>query len=265
MRSGTPARSLAAAVERSAIAPARSSAKTLAMPRSASVSVSSRGTSAGAAGRNASRARPSGPRPCGKKGDRQHAQGRVAHGGRGGADRRRPLTPFDRLRDPARDQAQHRQLGSGRGAYGRVPGPVVGLPRLQQAVLGRGGPAREEIQCAQQPAPPRARPGGRHPGGKDLRLGHLAVDDQDLQRVQQTAIGCPGSLLAAAACASQAAACAVRPRSKGLPAGRLQLGRPAGRPGRPRPPPGAPAPGPGPTRPAARWCSRRRRAGLRSA
>ena len=161
--------------------------------------------------------------PIGEKGDRQHAQGLVAHGGRGGAGRRRPLTPFDRLRDPARDQAQHRQLESGRGAHGRVPGRVVGLPRLQQAGLGRSGPAREEIQRAQQPAAPRARPGRRHPGGKDLRLGHLAVDDQDLQRVQQTAIG-RRRLAADRRRLRQPGRRLRRPAQvAGLPAGRLQL------------------------------------------
>ena len=182
--------------------------------------------------------------PIGEEGDRQHAQGLVAHGGRGGAGRRRPLTPSDRLRDPARDQAQHRQLESGRGAHGRVPGPIVGLPRLQQPGLGRSGPAGEEIQRAQQPAAPRARPGGRHPGGKDLRLGHLAAGDQDLQRVQQAAIGCL-RLAAGRRRLRQPGRRLRRPAQVGgLPGRPPPARRPARRPGRPPPPPGAPAPGP---------------------
>ena len=50
-------------------------------------------------------------------------------------------------------------------------------------------PARKS-SVPSRPAAPRARRGGRHPGGKALRLGHLTGGDQDLQRVQQAAIGC---------------------------------------------------------------------------
>ena len=108
----------------------------------------------------------------------------MAYGGRGAAPAaaaRSAHSIASGIRPATRHK--HRQPGGGRGARGRVPGLIVGLPRLAQAFLGRGGPAREEIQRAQQPVPPRARPGGPHPGGKGLGLGHLAVGDQDLQRV----------------------------------------------------------------------------------
>ena len=138
------------------------------------------------------------------------------------------------------------------------------LPRLAQAFLGRTGPTREEIQRAQQPVPPCARPGGPHPGGKDLGLGHLAGGDQDLQRVQQAAIRRRGM-----------AARRRRLHQPGsLPAPSCPAGGPPGRPsqghwpgrrrGRPPPPPGAAAPGADSTKPAACSCNWRRRAGLRS-
>ena len=131
--------------------------------------------------------------------------------------------PSDRLRDPARDQAQHREPESRRGALCRVPGRVVGLPRLYQAGLGRDGPARKEIQRAQQQAAPRARPCRRHPGGKGLRLGHLTVGDQDLQGVQQPAIG-RRRVAADGRRLRQPGRRLRRPAQiQGLPAGRLQL------------------------------------------
>ena len=189
MSSGTPARSLAATAERSATAAARSSAKTLAMPRSASVSVSSLGTWDGTGRQERQPGQTLRSPPSGNKGDRQHAQGPVTRGGRGGTGRSCSLAPFDRLREAVGEQAQHRQIKSGSSAFCRLPGRIVGLPRLQEPGLGRGDPAGQEIQRAQQPAAPCARPGGRRAGGQDLRLGHLAVSDQDLQRVQQAAIG----------------------------------------------------------------------------
>ena len=232
------------------------------MPRSTSVSVYTRGTSAGAAGRNVRRARPSGPRPWTERGIASTPRARWCTAAGAAPAAGRPLTPFDRLRDPARDQAQHRQLGGTAAPTDGVLGRVVGLPRCQQPVLGQSRPAGEEIQCAQQPAAPRARP-GVHPGGKDGRLGHLTVGDQDLQRVQQTAIG-RRRVAAGGRRLRQPGRRLRRPaRIQGLPAGRLQLaGQPviqAGRRGHPMPSARS-----RPTRPAARWCSRCRRAGLRS-
>ena len=109
----------------------------------------------------------------------------------------------------------------------------MGLPRLAQAFLGHTGPAREEIQRAEQPAPPCARLGGHQPDGQDLRLGHLTAGDQDLQRIQQAAIRRPG--LAARRRRLRQPGCRLRhpAQAVGLPAGRLELGRqpvvPAGR------------------------------------
>ena len=99
----------------------------------------------------------------------------------------------------------------------------MALPRLAQAFLGRTGPAREEIQRAQQPAPPRARPGSPHPGGQDLRLGHLAARDQDLQCVQQAAIRRRG--LAARRCRLRQPGRRLRHPAQpvGLPACRLKV------------------------------------------
>ena len=142
----------------------------------------------------------------------------MADGGRGAAGRRRPLTPSDRLRDPARDQAQARQLGGSRGTCGRVPDPIVGLPRLHAGVPRphradpRRNPARPATSSAARPA---RRP---HPGGKDLGLGHLAGGDQDLQRVQQAAI-----------------------RRRGMAARRRRLHQPGRRLRRPAQPVGLPA------------------------
>ena len=148
----------------------------------------------------------------------------MAHGGRGGAGPGCPLAPVDRLRDPARDQAQPRQRSGGRGACGRVPDPVVGLPRLHQPGLGGGGPAGEEIQRAQQPAAPRTRPGGLRADGQGLRLCHLAAGDQDLHRVQHAPVGRRG-LAADGRRLRQPGRRLRRPAvAPGVPAGRLQLG-----------------------------------------
>ena len=211
-------------MERSATAPAKSSAKHLAMPRSTSVSVSSRGTSEGAAGRNASRARPCGPLPVGRN---RRSPARPGPGGARRPGRRQPPPPAHPTRSPP---------GSGPPPSTSTASWVAAAAPTdasrtrswvchasQQAFLGRGGPAREEIQRAQQPAAPRARPGGPHPGGKDLRLGHLTGGDQDLQRVQQAAIRRRG-VAARRRRLPQPGRRLRRPaQPAGLPAGRLEV------------------------------------------
>ena len=160
--------------------------------------------------------------PISKKSDRQHTQRRVPQPGRHAADPRRAAAPFNGLPDPSRLQAQPRHPAGRPSARGRLPDPVVSLPRLAQPGLTRGEPASVEIQRAQQQVAPCARPSG-HPGGQDTCLGHLTVGDQDLQRVQQPAIG--RRRLAADRRSLRQPACRLRrpAQASSLPARRLQL------------------------------------------